>query len=142
VPVLEQVLEKNPQDVKVVFKQFPLRSHKFATKAAQATIAAQAQGKFWEFHDLLFENFNRLDDGKIEEIRAQLNLDAEKFKKVMEDPATMAVIDGDIRDGQQAGVRGTPTIFVDGKRLQDRSIRGFQQAVEKALSDRKRSARQ
>jgi protein-disulfide isomerase len=141
VPVLQEVFEKNPRGVKIVFKQFPLRSHKFATKAALASIAAQVQGKFWECHDLLFENFNRLDDAKIEEIRAQLKLDPEKFQKIMDDPETMDVIDGDIRDGQQAGVRGTPTIFVDGKRLQDRSMRGFQQAIEKALRDAKRSAR-
>lgn len=140
--VLQEVFEKNPRDVKIVFKQFPLRSHKFATKAAQATIAAQAQGKFWEFHDLLFENFNRLDDAKIEEIRTQLHLDPEKFQKVVDAPDTMEVIKNDIRDGQQAGVRGTPTIFVDGKRLQDRSIHGFQQAIEKALQEGKRSARQ
>ena len=139
VPVLQEVFEKNPRDVKIVFKQFPLRSHKFATKAALTSIAAQ--GKFWECHDLLFENFNRLDDAKIEEIRAQLKLDPEKFQKAMDDPETMDVINSDVRDGQQAGVRGTPTIFVDGKRLQDRSMRGFQQAIEKALRDAKRSAR-
>jgi protein-disulfide isomerase len=54
VPVLEQVLEKNPNQVKLVFKNFPLRNHKFAMEAAIAALAAEKQGKFWEFHDLLF----------------------------------------------------------------------------------------
>jgi protein-disulfide isomerase len=66
--VLEQVIEKYPNDVKVVFKNFPLRSHRFSMQAAIAAMAAASQGKFWEFHDLLFKNYNQLDDQKIQEI--------------------------------------------------------------------------
>ena len=86
-PVLEQVLEQYPQQVKLVFKNFPLRSHSFAYKAAQASMAAEQQGKFWEFHDLLFKNYNRINDQKITEIMNDLNLDADQFQRAMQDPA-------------------------------------------------------
>jgi protein-disulfide isomerase len=60
VPVLEQVLEKNPENVKFVFKNYPLRNHKFAMKAAVAALAARSEGKFWEFHDELYKNYNKI----------------------------------------------------------------------------------
>jgi protein-disulfide isomerase len=73
VPLLEQVLEKNPKTVKIVFKNFPIRSHKFAAQAAVAALAADRQGKFWEFHDELFNNYNRLNEEKVQEIAAKRN---------------------------------------------------------------------
>ena len=132
-PVLEQVLEQYPQQVKLVFKNFPLRSHSFAYKAAQASMAAEKQGKFWEFHDLLFKNYNRINDQKITEIMTDLNLDADQFQRAMQDPAIKAQIDADLRNGNTAGVRGTPTIFINGKLLRDRSLSGFQRQINQEL---------
>ena len=132
-PVFEQVLEKYPQDVKVVFKNFPLRNHKFAMKAAIAALAADSQGKFWEFHDLLFKNYNKLSDQKIQEIAQAVGLNLEEYEKKKKDPATERRIKQDLSDGRQAGVRGTPTIFINGIRLRDRSLNGFQAAIDKQL---------
>ena len=132
-PVLEQVLEQYPQQVKLVFKNFPLRSHSFAYKAAQASMAAEKQGKFWEFHDLLFKNYNRINDQKITEIMNDLNLDADQFQRAMQDPAIKAQIDADLRNGNTAGVRGTPTIFINGKLLRDKSLAGFQRQINEEL---------
>lgn len=132
-PVLEQLLEQYPTQVKVVFKQFPLRSHKFADQASRATIAAAEQGKFWPFHDLLFENYNRINDSKIEEIRTTLNLDADRFARAMSAEPTTQTIKADIDDGQAAGVRGTPTLFVNGQLLRDKSLRGMRRAIQQAL---------
>ena len=132
-PVFEQVLEKYPQDVKVVFKNFPLRSHKFAMKAAIAALAAESQGKFWEFHDLLFENYNRLNDQKIQDIAVAVGLNIEEYEKKKKDPAIQRQVKQDLSDGRQAGVRGTPTIFINGVRLRDRSLKGFQTAIDKQL---------
>jgi protein-disulfide isomerase len=133
VPVLEQVLEKYPQDVKVVFKNFPLQNHKYAMKAALAALAADSQGKFWEFHDLLFENYNRLNDEKIQEIAQTVGLNQEEYEKMKKDPSTQGRIKRDLADGRQAGVRGTPTVFINGKRLRDLSLQGFQAAIDKQL---------
>jgi protein-disulfide isomerase len=133
VPVLEQVLEKYPDDAKIVFKNFPLRNHKFAMKAAVAALAAESEGKFWEFHDELFKNYNKLSDQKIREIALGLGFDQAEFEKKMNDPKITAMIRQDLRDGAQAGVRGTPTIFINGRRLKNRSLQGFQAAVDKEL---------
>ncbi len=132
-PLLEQVLEKYPQDVKVVFKNFPLQNHKFAMKAAVAALAAESQGKFWEFHDLLFENYNRLNDEKIQEIAQTVGLNQEEYEKMKKDPAIQKKVRRDLSDGRRAGVRGTPTVFINGRRLRDRSLKGFQAAIDKQL---------
>jgi protein-disulfide isomerase len=133
VPVLEQVLEKNPDKVKLVFKNFPLRNHKFAMDAATAALAAEKQGKFWEFHDLLFKDYNRLNEQKVKEIAQKLKLDMERFEKDRKDPGIRGLINRDLAEGNRAGVRGTPTIFVNGRLLRNRSPAGFQELIEKAL---------
>jgi protein-disulfide isomerase len=133
VPVLEQVLEKNPDKVKLVFKNFPLRNHKFAMQAATAALAAEKQGKFWEFHDLLFKDYNRLNEQKVKEIAQKLKLDMQQFEKDRKDPGIRALINRDVSEGSRAGVRGTPTIFVNGRLLRNRSMAGFQELIEKAL---------
>ena len=127
------MLEKYPRDVKVVFKNFPLSSHRFALKAAAAALAAERQGKFWEFHDRLFENYNRLNDQTIGQIASALNLDLVEFEKSMRDPAIEEKIRQDVYDGRQAGVNSTPSVFINGRRLRNRSLEGFQEAIEKEL---------
>jgi protein-disulfide isomerase len=133
VPVLEQVLEIYPDDVKIAFKNFPLKNHKFAMPAAIAALAAGEQGKFWEFHDLLFENYNRLNDQKIQEISVAVGLNLAEYEKKKKDPAVKRRVNQDFLEGRQAGVRGTPTIFINGVRLRDRSLKGFQAAIDKQL---------
>ena len=132
-PVLEQVLEKNPNQVKLVFKNFPIRNHKFAMPAAIAALAAEKQGKFWEFHDLLFKDYNRLNEQKVKEIAQKLKLDMDKFDKDRKDPRIRAMINQDVSEGNRAGVRGTPTVFINGRLLRNRSPAGFQELIEKAL---------
>jgi len=121
----------------VVFKQFPLRSHKYALKAARASMAADKQGKFWEFHDMLFKNYKNLNDQKIAEITAGLNLDADQLQREMMDPAIKAQIDADLRNGNAAGVRGTPTVFINGKLLRDKSLNGFTRQIKQTLAQLK-----
>lgn len=120
--------------MKLVFKNFPLRNHKFAWPAAIAALAANKQGKFWELHDQLYENYNRLSDQKIREIAQQVGLDIEKFDKDMKDPELKAIVERDFQEGARAGVRGIPTIFVNGRQLRNRSFQGFQAAIEKELT--------
>jgi protein-disulfide isomerase len=127
------VLEKNPDKVKLVFKNFPLRNHKFAMEAATAALAAEKQGKFWEFHDLLFKDYNRLNEKKVKEIAQQLKLDMEKFETDRKDPGIRRLINRDLAEGNRAGVRGTPTTFINGRLLRNRSMAGFQELIDKAL---------
>lgn len=132
--MLEQVLKKYPDKVKLIFKNFPLRNHKFARKAAAAALAANRQGKFWEFQARLFKNFNRLSDKKIQEFASELSLNEEEFQKDMKAPKILAIISQDIQDGKRAGVRGTPTIFINGRLLRQRSLEGFRVIIEKELA--------
>ena len=120
--------------MKLVFKNFPLRNHKFAWPAAMAALAANKQGKFWELHDQLYENYNRLSDQKIKEIAQQVGLDMEKFDKDIRAPELKAIVERDFQEGARVGVRGIPTIFVNGRQLKNRSFEGFQAAIEKELA--------
>ncbi len=98
--ITDEVLKKYPKDVKLVFKNFPLPMHPFAMKASQAAMAADAQGKFWEYHDLLFSNQSMFSDAKFEEFRQTLKLDKAKFDKVMNSPETIAKINTDKAAGE------------------------------------------
>jgi protein-disulfide isomerase len=129
VPQLEQLLEKYPADVRVVFKNFPIRSHKYAIPAALAALAADRQDKFWEFHDELFKNYNRLNDQKIQEIGTQLGLDQTKFLEDQKSPVETARIQKDYEEGLRLGVRGTPTIFINGRKLNDRSMESMEAII-------------
>jgi protein-disulfide isomerase len=127
------VLEKNPKTVKIVFKNFPIRSHKFARKAAVAALAADRQGKFWEFHDELFNNYNRLNEEKIQEIAAKLNLNKAQFEKDRTDPLLLEKVEHDYNEGVEMNVGGVPTVFVNGRKLKNRSRQGFQELIDKEL---------
>lgn len=141
VPFLKQVLDTYPEEVKLVFKNFPLRNHKFARRAAIAALAAARQGKFWEFQNQLFSNFSRLSDQKVQEIAKELSLDEELFRKDRKDPKIVAAINKDIRNGTKAGVRGTPTVFVNGRLLRKRTMEGFHAIIKKELAKEKKADR-
>lgn len=127
------MIEKYPKQVKIVYKNFPIRSHKYSEPAANAAMAAQKQGKFWPFHDLLYANFKNLSDEKIHEIANQLKLDMVRFEKDRKNPAIVGKVRADIRDGNSAGIRGVPTVFINGRRLRNRSLEGFSEMIEKEL---------
>ena len=127
------MLKKYPNQLKVVYKHFPIRSHKYAFKAAQAALAAERQGKFWEFHDSLFTNYNSLNDQKVKEIVRKLNLDPVKFEADQKDAAISAKIKQDYQEGLRLGIRGVPTVFINGKKLRDRRMDKFIEAIEKEL---------
>lgn len=133
------MLGQYPEKVKLVFKNFPLRSQGFSAQSAVAAFAADRQGKFWEFHDLLFKNYASINNDKIQEIAKILGLNMEKFNKDIKNPALKAKVTRDLRDGARAGVRSTPTLFVNGWRLQDRSLEGVKARIEKELEKIKKN---
>ena len=128
------MIEKYPNDVKVVFKHFPIRSHPYSEKAARASVAADRQGKFWEFHDKLFDNYKDLSDTKIYEIIRDLKLDRDKFEKDWKNPAVDAKVEADQQEGSKIGVRGTPAVFVNGRRLRKRNIEGISALIDDELN--------
>jgi protein-disulfide isomerase len=130
------VLEKYPKEVKLVMKNFPLPSHSFARKAAIAALAAGKQRKFWEMHEKLYANQKELSDAKVEAIARELGLNMEQFNKDLKDPSLGALVDRDISNGRQANVPGTPTVFVNGKLVNQRNLLGM--LIEEELKKKKK----
>lgn len=127
------MLEKNPKTVKIVYKNFPISSHRFAVAAAVAALAASRQGKFWDFHDELFKNHNQLNEEKVQEIATQLNLNKAQFEKDRKDRQLLELIRQDYNEGIRAGVRSVPSVFINGRKLKNRSLNGFQDMIDKEL---------
>jgi len=117
VPTLKQIAETYGAKARVVFKHNPLPFHKEAPYAAQAAWAAQQQGKFWEMHDVLFENMRELKPESIEQYAAKLGLDMARFKADVSSDAAKAAVQADMAMAAKLGARGTPHFFVNGKRL-------------------------
>jgi protein-disulfide isomerase len=136
--LFEQVLDKYPGSVKVVFKHYPLAFHKQALPAAQASMAAAEQGKFWEYHDELFINQNSLGSEKYLEIAESLGLNIKKFSLDMMRPSLRQKIEQDVADAKKAGVTGTPTIFVNGRILKKRDFSAISKLIDDELADAKK----
>lgn len=133
-PVVKELMEKYPNDIKFVYKNFPLSFHPNARPAAAAAIAAQKQGKFWEYRYALAPHSSRLSDSIYVEVAKQVGLDIDQFNKdrVLDD-AMNARIQKDFDLGAKVGVQGTPNFYINGKR-QDRFSADL---VEKLLKESK-----
>ena len=115
--VAHQIKEKYGDKVRFVFRQYPLPMHGDAHLAAQASLAAHQQGKFWEFHDLLFANQRALTRPSLEDYGKQANLNVDLLKKALDDQSLKAAVDADMKLGEEVNVNGTPTLFINGKRV-------------------------
>lgn len=131
-PVLDQILAKNQGKVKITFKNMPLQFHEMAEPAARAALAAHEQGKFWEFHDKLF-TAPQLNAAALTSIASGLGLDMTRFDTDMKSPAIRQKVNKDMLDAQKAGVTGTPTVYINGRKLKQRSPEGFQALIDDEL---------
>jgi len=133
-PTLNQVLKAYPKDVKLVFKDFPLSFHKQAKNAAKAARAAGDQGKYWEMHDLIFEKFSTVNEAMMKEFAAKLKLDMNKFNADYASTKYDQLIQQDINLARTVGVTGTPSLFLNGKRMQRRSFDDFKTAIDAIIA--------
>ncbi|MFO7761449.1 MAG: DsbA family protein [Thermodesulfobacteriota bacterium] len=138
--LLEKLVEENQGKVKVVYKHFPLRTHKKAKFAALAAIAAHNQGKFWTYHDKLFQNSSSLNPATFKKIAEELNLDLKQFKEDYQSLETRKKVEQDIKSGHEAGVRGTPTLFVNGRKVQNRTFQGIQDMINEELATEQKNS--
>jgi protein-disulfide isomerase len=115
-PILKEI-EKNYADkIRVVYRQFPLSHiHPNAQKAAEASLCANAQQRFWEFHESLFTNQKELSVAALKKRAVDLKLDTAAFNTCLDSGAQAAAVAKDFEDGDKAGVGGTPTLFVNGR---------------------------
>jgi len=114
-PTLEQVTENYGDKVRLVFRQFPLGMHPNAPKAAEASLCAQEQGKFWEMHDAMFGDQNALGVPQLKATAAKLGLDGEQFDQCLDSGKYEDAVAADMKAGAEAGVTGTPAMFINGQ---------------------------
>ena len=116
-PIIKHIQEKLGNKLKFVFRNFPLAdAHPNAMHAAIAAEAAGAQGKFWEMHDIIFENQVHLGDSHLVRYAATIGLDVERFKKDFEKQEFADRVEADFESGIRSGVNGTPSFFINGKK--------------------------
>jgi len=113
--VLAEVLETYPNDVKLVFRHFPVESHPQAQLAAEVAECAAQQGRFWEYHDQLFANASELSAAKLRALWEALHLDIQAFSSCLDAGKARARVAEDLADGRRARVAGTPTFFINGR---------------------------
>jgi protein-disulfide isomerase len=114
-PSLKLLLQHFPEQVRIVFRHYPLEDvHPHALSAAEASEVAAAQGKFWEMHDLLFANQLHLKSAHLRSYAERLNLDLARYTAEMDDEIYRQRIREHIESGRRSGVRGTPGIFLNG----------------------------
>jgi protein-disulfide isomerase len=116
-PIVKAIQERLGDRLCFAFRNFPLvNSHQYAEHAAEAAEAAGAQGRFWEMHDLLYENQDALEDEYLARYAATLGLDAERLIKEVLAGTHTARVREDFRSGARLGVNGTPSLFINGVR--------------------------
>ena len=115
-PVFGALLKAYPDQVKLIFKQYPLEIHDHALLAAAAALAAKQQNKFWEMHDVMFANRHNLSREQLLVMAKGIGLNMAKFQADLDSPEIKKAVEQDVRDGDDARVEGTPTLFINGQR--------------------------
>lgn len=136
-PLFEQVLELYPEQVKLVYKSYPDADFKLSVKAAIAAFAADRQGKFWEYHDLLLSHSESLKEHTIDDVALEVGLDMKQFKKDLKDPGILDSVRSDFSEGSNIGVEEVPAVFVNGIRLKDVTMQALQVRIARELAKTK-----
>ncbi|HVZ87802.1 MAG TPA: thioredoxin domain-containing protein [Polyangia bacterium] len=138
VPTVRQLETDYAGKIRIAFKQFPLPFHDKAHLAAEAALAANAQGKFWQMHDKMFANQQALDRASLEKYAQELGLDMAKFKAALDSGKYRDKVDAEDKEGAAAGVTGTPTFFINGTRLVGaQPAEAFKAVIDKELKANK-----
>ena len=114
---IKELMKRHDKKIKYVFKSFPLSFHPEATPASKAVWAAGKQGKFYEYHDKLFENQGKLGDELYVQIAKDLNLDLDKFNKMRTSEEAEKAVQEDMKQGQAIGIQGTPGFVLNGVKI-------------------------
>jgi len=133
--VLNEVLERYPDQVKLAFRDFPIQNiHPQAQKAAEAAHCAADQGKFWEYHDLLFEKQDAIPTGNFTEHAKALGLEPNSFQACLDSQKYKQKVEGNYADGVKAGVSGTPAFFINGRLVSGaQPLEAFKTVIDEEL---------
>ncbi|HEX2269419.1 MAG TPA: thioredoxin domain-containing protein [Pyrinomonadaceae bacterium] len=132
-PILERIVSEFKDRVRLVVRDFPLSQHPNARKAAEAAEAAREQGKYWEYVDVLFRNQSALGVDKLKQYASDLGLDRTRFDASLDSGKFAEKVQRDMMDGRKLGVNGTPSLYINGKRISDISYESLKSAIETAL---------
>lgn len=132
-PVLERIVSEFGDRVRLVVRDFPLSQHANARKAAEAAEAAREQGKYWEYAGVLFRNQSALGADKLRQYATELGLDRARFDASLDSGKFAEKVQRDVIDGHKLGVNGTPTLYINGKRVSDHSYENVKSVIEAAL---------
>jgi len=132
-PVLERLIKEYSGRVKLVVRDYPLTQHENAFKAAEAAEAAREQGKYWQYAAKLFANQSALGVDKLKQYASELKLDRTRFDSALESGKFAVQVQRDVMDGNRLGIKGTPSLFISGKRVSDRSYEGLKRAIDAHL---------
>ena len=139
-PTIKQIETEYKGKVLFAFKHLPIKFHDKAQLAAEASMAAHEQGKFWEYHDKLFANPEGLDRASLERYAAELKLDLKKFTAALDSGKHKAQIDADLKLADESKTTSTPTFFVNGRRLVGtQPYDAFRMVIEQELAKKKKS---
>jgi protein-disulfide isomerase len=117
VPSIDEAVKTYGDQIRVVFRQFPLNIHPRAQKAAEASLCAHEQGKFWQMHDAMFADQKKLEVADLKAKASALGVDQAKFDQCLDGSKFAAQVATDLADGQKVGVTGTPAIFINGRSI-------------------------
>ncbi len=132
---MDKIHETYGDKVAFVFRDFPLSFHKNARKAAEAAECAGEQGKYWDFHDYLFEHQDKLDVDGLKDAAKTLGLNTQAFNQCLDSGAMAAEVAGDMKAGEALGIKGTPMAFVNGKMVNGaRPFDSFKQIIDAELA--------
>lgn len=134
-PTLNEVLAKYPEQVRLVYRHFAIASHARAKPAAHAAECAGAQGKFWEYHELIFANTSALTDADLEKFAKTAGLDLKEYRRCMKENRFSNKIDQDLADAEAVGIEGTPTFVINGRVLTGaKPYKEFERIIEEELA--------
>jgi protein-disulfide isomerase len=135
-PILKQLLERYPGKVRLAYRDFPLHSiHPQARRAAEAARCAHDQGKFWEYHDVLFTESPRLALEDLRRYGGQVGLDVAKFESCLDAGVHRAAVQRDLDEGNRLGITGTPAFFINGRTLTGaQPLEAFTRLIEQELA--------
>jgi protein-disulfide isomerase len=137
-PTVAQVLNAYGDRVRFVYRNYPLPNHPNAWPAAEAAACAGEQGKFWEYHDRLFDNQSKLGEADLKQHAAALALDTAKFDACVDAHKYKKDIDADVAAGEEAGVSGTPAFFINGRELSGaQPFEAFKRVIDEELAGKK-----
>jgi len=132
-PILDKIVTEFGDRVRLVVRDFPLSQHANARKAAEAAEAAREQGKYWEYVAVLFRNQSALGVDKLRQYASELGLDRARFDASLDSGKFAEKVQRDVMDGHKLGINGTPTIYINGKRVSDNSYESVKSAIEATL---------